>query len=246
MGPGINVAFIAVIVALCLSNSNADGVIQAADSQPKISNERVVFQLEQGDVEFAFFPEVAPVTANHIFNLVALGCYTTNHFFRVDKNFVAQNADVVSGRLSPLNEQQKEFASKNVPLEVKAGVKHHEGIVSMARGGSRDSGGSSFFIMYGSAPHLDMEYGIFGRVTKGMDVIHSLEKLPTRTEGIFVMPLARITIVNSYWYNSARPHHLALPQLDGADCDGTLTALQLRYSSQAEELQRVRRKCLPS
>ncbi|MEW5306017.1 MAG: hypothetical protein WDW36_008521 [Sanguina aurantia] len=162
MGPGVTVALIAVIVALCLCNSNADGVIQAADSQPKISNERVVFQLEQGDVEFAFFPEVAPVTANHIFNLVALGCYTTNHFFRVDKNFVAQNADVVSGRLSPLNEQQKEFASKNVPLEVKAGVKHHEGIVSMARGGSRDSGGSSFFIMYGSAPHLDMEYGIFG------------------------------------------------------------------------------------
>lgn len=51
--------------------------------------------------------QVAPVTANHIFNLVALGCYTTNHFFRVDKNFVAQNADVVSGRLIPLNEQQK-------------------------------------------------------------------------------------------------------------------------------------------
>lgn len=36
------------------------------------------------------------------------------------------------------------------------------GIVSMARGGSRDSGTSSFFIMYGSAPHLDMEYGAFG------------------------------------------------------------------------------------
>lgn len=47
------------------------------------------------------------MTANHIFNLVALGCYTTNHFFRVDKNFVAQNADVVSGRLIPLNAQQK-------------------------------------------------------------------------------------------------------------------------------------------
>ena len=36
------------------------------------------------------------------------------------------------------------------------------GIVSMARGGSPDSGGSSFFVMYGDAPHLDMQYGIFG------------------------------------------------------------------------------------
>ena len=27
------------------------------------------------------------------------------------------------------------------------------------------------------------------RVTKGMDVLHALEKLPTKKEGIFVMPL---------------------------------------------------------
>ena len=36
------------------------------------------------------------------------------------------------------------------------------GMVSMARGGPPDSGASSFFIMFGDAPHLDMQYGIFG------------------------------------------------------------------------------------
>ena len=32
------------------------------------------------------------------------------------------------------------------------------------------------------------------QVTRGMDVLHSLEALPTRKEGIFVMPLERVTI----------------------------------------------------
>ena len=45
-----------------------------------------VFFLEQtnfGDIEFGFFPDVAPKTVDHIFKLVRLGCYNTNHFFRV-------------------------------------------------------------------------------------------------------------------------------------------------------------------
>ncbi|PWZ53053.1 Peptidyl-prolyl cis-trans isomerase CYP23 [Zea mays] len=49
-----------------------------------------------GDIEFGFFPHVAPKTVEHIFKLVRLGCYNTNHFFRVDKGFVAQVADVMS------------------------------------------------------------------------------------------------------------------------------------------------------
>ena len=48
------------------------------------------------------------------------------------------------------------------------------------------------------------------RVTKGMDVIHSLELLPTKREGIFVMPVDRITITNTYWYRAHGPLHLSL------------------------------------
>lgn len=36
------------------------------------------------------------------------------------------------------------------------------GMLSMARGGDPGSGSSSFFVCYGDAPHLDMQYGIFG------------------------------------------------------------------------------------
>ena len=40
-------------------------------------------QTNYGDIEFGFFPHVAPKTVEHIFKLVRLGCYNTNHIFRV-------------------------------------------------------------------------------------------------------------------------------------------------------------------
>jgi len=50
-----------------------------------------------------------------------------------------------------------------VPLEVRPDVKHtRRGILSMARSDDPHSGGSSFSILLGAAPHLDMNYAIFG------------------------------------------------------------------------------------
>ncbi len=57
---------------------------------PTLSDERLVLQTTLGDIELAFYPDVAPETVAHILELGRLGCYNTNHFFRVDKGFVAQ------------------------------------------------------------------------------------------------------------------------------------------------------------
>jgi len=43
----------------------------------------MVVQTSYGDIEFGFYPTVAPKTVDHIFKLVRLGGYNTNHFFRV-------------------------------------------------------------------------------------------------------------------------------------------------------------------
>ena len=60
-------------------------------------------------------------------------------------------------------------ASKTVPLEVREDVRHTKrGILSMARSDDPHSGGSSFSILLGPAPHLDMNYAIFGRVPVGL------------------------------------------------------------------------------
>ncbi|KAL3840600.1 hypothetical protein ACJIZ3_025191 [Penstemon smallii] len=153
---------------------------------PELSSTRVVFQTNYGDIEFGFYPSVAPRTVEHIFKLVRLGCYNTNHFFRVDKGFVAQVADVAGGRTAPMNEVQKLEAEKTLVGEF-SDVKHVRGILSMGRYSDPDSAQSSFSMLLGDAPHLDGEYAIFGKVTKGDETLRKLEQLPTRKEGIFVM-----------------------------------------------------------
>ncbi|CAD6253256.1 unnamed protein product [Miscanthus lutarioriparius] len=174
-------AAVLVVAAVC-----ADGASTFYSSDPNLGSARVVFQTNYGDIEFDFFPHVAPKTVEHIFKLVRLRCYNTNHFFRVDKGFVAQVADVMSGRTAPMNAEQKREAEKTIVGEFSS-VKHFRGILSMGRHSDPDSAGSSFSILLGDSPHLDGQYAVFGRVTKGDDTLSKLVRLPTRREGIFVM-----------------------------------------------------------
>ena len=55
--------------------------------------------------------QVAPVTARHILKLAKLGAYNSVHFFRVDKGFVAQTADVVYGRLEGVGLDARQMVS---------------------------------------------------------------------------------------------------------------------------------------
>ena len=91
------------------------------------------------------------------------------------------------------------LATKTLPLEVVASAKHdRRGVLSMARHSDPNSGGSSFSVLLGPAPHLDMQYSVFGEVTKGLETLARFEQLETVREGIFVMPKERITILSTY------------------------------------------------
>lgn len=167
----------------------------------QLSNTRAVFQTDHGDIHLAFYPNAAPKTVDLVLKLVEIGGYATNHFFRVDKGFVAQVADVASGRTQALNGLQRKYASKTVPLEVHQSLKHDAaGILSLARSDDPHSGGSSFSILLGPAPHLDMQYTIFGEITSGFEVLESFQQVETIKEGIFVMPKDRIAIHATYLY----------------------------------------------
>lgn len=204
---------------------------------PELGTVRVYFQTTYGDIEFGFFPQVAPKTVEHIYKLVRLGCYNSNHFFRVDKGFVAQVADVVGGREVPLNSEQRKEGEKTIVGEFSE-VKHVRGILSMGRYSDPDSASSSFSILLGNAPHLDGQYAVFGKVTKGDDTLKRLEEVPTRQEGIFVMPLERIRILSTYYYDTnERESNLT--------CDHEVSILKRRLVESAYEIEYQRRKCLP-
>uniref|UniRef100_A0A2P2KNX4 Peptidyl-prolyl cis-trans isomerase n=1 Tax=Rhizophora mucronata TaxID=61149 RepID=A0A2P2KNX4_RHIMU len=213
-----------IVGLVCVAFVAGAGVSSAQNTG--LGSARVVFQTNYGDIEFGFFPSVAPKTVDHIFKLVRLGCYNTNHFFRVDKGFVAQVADVVGGRSAPMNEEQRREAKKTIVGEF-SDVKHVRGILSMGRYEDPDSAQSSFSILLGDAPHLDGQYAIFGRVTKGDETLTKLEQLPTRHEGIFVMPTERITILSSYYYDT-----------EMEKCQEERSILKRRLDASAVEIER--------
>lgn len=207
--------------------------VGAMAQDPQLGSVRVVFQTNYGDIEFGFFPTVAPITVDHIFKLVRLGCYNTNHFFRVDKGFVAQVADVVGGRSAPMNEEQRILAGKTVVGEF-SDVKHVKGVLSMGRFQDPNSAQSSFSMLLGDAPHLDGQYTIFGRLTKGDETLKKFEQIPTRREGIFVMPTERITILSSYYYDTEMER-----------CETERSILKRKLAASAVEIERQRMKCFP-
>ena len=53
---------------------------------------------------------------------------------------------------------------------------HERGTLSMARSNNPDSANSQFFICFDAAPHLDGQYTVFGKVTKGMEFIDKIKK----------------------------------------------------------------------
>lgn len=186
----------------CAAVTAAVLLVGVVAQEPVLSKERVAFLTDFGEIELGFYPEVAPVTVAHILKLFQLGAYNTNHIFRVDAGFVAQISGVSLGRLAPMNTAMKKEEAKTVPLEVSPEVKHVPGVISMARHASKNSGTSSFSMIYGGADHLNGEYTIFGRVVRGLDVLERLQEVETFEEGIFVKPVERIHIHSSYWYST--------------------------------------------
>ena len=126
-----------------------------------------VLETNKGTIKFKFYPEVAPGTVENFKKLAKQGFYDGLLFHRVVPGFVIQGGcPEGTGRGGPGYNIKAEFNSR----------KHLEGTVAMARAGHPDSAGSQFYICLAPQPSLDNKYTVFGQVTEGMNVVHSIRK----------------------------------------------------------------------
>jgi cyclophilin family peptidyl-prolyl cis-trans isomerase len=128
-----------------------------------------------GTVEMELYPDVAPIGVNSFVFLARKGFYDGLTFHRIVAGFVIQGGDPVGDGSGGPGYQFDNEISKKVTFD-------EGGVLAYANSGN-DTNGSQFFITLGPAPNLDptpsASYTIFGKVTKGMDVVQHIGALPT-------------------------------------------------------------------
>ena len=135
-----------------------------------MSDIKITLHTTAGDIDATLYGSKAPMTVANFLNLAKRGYYNNVAFHRVIEGFMLQGGDPTeSGRGGPGYKFGDEFH---------ADLRHRApGVFSMANAGP-GTNGSQFFIMDGSAPHLDGGYTIFGKC--GPDsVIEKLSSSPT-------------------------------------------------------------------
>ena len=135
----------------------------------------VLIETELGDIKVKLYNET-PLHRDNFVKLVKEGYYDGLLFHRVIKDFMIQGGDPEgNGTGGPGYSIAGEFTKNGF----KNDLAHTEGVLSMARSQNKDSAGSQFFIVTKDAPHLDGQYASFGKVIKGMDVVHKIENVET-------------------------------------------------------------------
>src|ERR1700752_936426 len=127
-----------------------------------------VITLDDGhEIRLEIYPEDTPKTVENFVTLEKKGFYDGLTFHRVVPDFVVQGGDPKgNGTGGPGYTIKAEFNKK----------KHVRGAVAMARSQHPDSAGSQFYICYGSTPHLDGSYTVFGKVVSGLEHVDRIKQ----------------------------------------------------------------------
>jgi peptidyl-prolyl cis-trans isomerase B (cyclophilin B) len=169
-----------------LKKTNQRPAVQSPKAEPfdkatvaEMATRCVKFETEAGEIELEMFPESAPETVRNFLNLTASGAYDTTTFSRVVPNFVIQGGNLSTReKLTP---ELGKRSQRTIPDEPSQ-IKHERGILSMARPDTPNSTTTHFFILVGKAETLDGTFAAFGRVTKGMEIVDAINKMPVESE----------------------------------------------------------------
>ena len=150
-----------------------------SDYKEEIDRPTAVFDTNIGTFEVELYAKECPETVWNFINLAVDrqntdrkgNYYDGLSFHRVIEGFMVQGGcPQGSGTGGPGYQFKDEFD---------ASLRHADGgVLSMANAGP-GTNGSQFFITLGPTPHLDDRHSVFGKVTKGMDVVSKIGAVQT-------------------------------------------------------------------
>lgn len=179
-----------ILTAVIFGVSYTPKTKQAAKSQVNISANliesqtttpttmpKVTIQTTKGDIEIELFSNDAPKATENFLTLAKKNFYDGVIFHRVIKGFMIQGGDPTgTGRGGP----GYTFPDELNPATDSYKAGYVRGTVAMANAGP-NTNGSQFFIMHADYP-LPHNYTIFGRVTKGLEVVDMIANSVTNAE----------------------------------------------------------------
>ncbi len=157
----------------------------------------VLFKTSLGEFTIELEPEDAPISVENFLRYVDDGFFDGTIFHRIVPGFVIQG-----GGLTPEFEQKETRAP--IKNEAANGLRNLRGTLSMARTNAVDSATSQFFVNLKDNAFLDHKsgnfgYAVFGRVTRGMDVIDQIARVRTgKRKGYDDAPLESVTIESAH------------------------------------------------
>jgi len=138
----------------------------------ELPNPRIAVETNRGTMLFELYPSLAPVHVHNLLTLVEKGHYNGLRWHRVVSDFVIQGGcyrgdgnggGTWRGLGDALGQEFTELS-------------YTPGALGMPRNENPDSGGSQIFVTHRPTPHLDGRYTLFGMLTGGKEVLHTIEE----------------------------------------------------------------------
>ncbi len=157
-----------------------------ADEQATKGDKTVTVRMQtnKGEIVLELYADKAPETVENFIGYAKSGFYDGTIFHRVIPGFMVQGGGFEPG----MKEKETRATIKN---EADNGLTNDLGTIAMARTPDPHSASSQFFINgkdndflnYKSQTAQGWGYCVFGKVTEGIEVIQSIEKVSTGESG---------------------------------------------------------------
>jgi peptidylprolyl isomerase len=160
------------------------------------TNEKIMMAIlhtNQGDISIEFMEKDAPKTVANFTKLAGSGFYDGTKFHRVISGFMIQGGDPLSKDDSAQARWGTGGPGYQFADEIHTNNKNTIGTISMANSGP-NTNGSQFFINVADNNFLDGKHTVFGRVTKGMDIVKKIEQTKTADQDRPISPMVITSI----------------------------------------------------